>query len=103
MKLRFALLWFVLAASLHAQPVPRCFGGLQFLNATSGQEITFTVAPVTGATHYRVQIASRWSVMHGNRFLIMGTIADQMFSPGHPIRERSSARTQDPSTKCTSP
>lgn len=87
MKLRFALLLFVLATSLHAQPVPRCFEGFQSLNASSGQEITIPAAPVTGATRYRVQIASRWSVLDGDRFLIKGTIVEQTFSPGKAIRE----------------
>jgi hypothetical protein len=87
MKLRFALPGLVLAASLHAQPVPRCFEGFQLLTATSGREITIPAVAVPGATRYRVQIASRWSVIDTNRFLIQGTIADQTFSPGQPIRE----------------
>ncbi len=87
MKLRFALPLFVLATSLHAQPVPRCSEGFQSLHASSGQEITIPVVPVAGATRYRVQIASRWSVIDANRFLIQGTIVDQTFSPGQPIRE----------------
>ena len=88
MKLRFVLLLSVLATSLQAQPVPRCFEGFQLLKASSGQEITIPAAPVTGATRYRVQIASRWSIIDVNRFLIEGTIVDQTFSPGQPIRER---------------
>jgi len=87
MKLRSALLLLFVAASLHAQPVPRCSEGFQLLNASSGQQITIPAAPVTGATRYRVQIASRWSVLGGNRFLIKGTIVDQTFSPEQPIRE----------------
>lgn len=87
MQLRFALLGFVLATSLHAQPVPRCSEGFRLLRASSGQEITIPAAPVTGATRYRVQIARRWSVIDVNRFLIEGTIVDQTFSPGTPIRE----------------
>jgi hypothetical protein len=87
MKLRSALLLVFVAASLHAQPVPRCSAGLQLLTAVSGQEITIPAAPVTGATRYRVQIASRWSVIDLNHFLIKGTIDDQTFSPGQPIRE----------------
>src|SRR5687768_11770611 len=87
MKLRFALLLFVLATSLHAQPVPRCSEGFRLLNTISGQEITIPAAPVTGATRYRAQIARRWSVIDANRFLIEGTIVDRTYSPGQPIRE----------------
>ena len=87
MKLRFVLLLFVLAPSLHAQPVPRCSEGFRLLNVSSGQEVTLPVVPVTGATLYRVQIASRWSVIHPNRFLIKGAIVDRSVSPGQPIRE----------------
>lgn len=86
MKLRVALL-FVLATSLHAQTVPRCFEGFQLLNVVSGQEITIPAAPVAGATYYRVQIATRWSVMSPNRFLIQGSIVEHPFLPGSPIRE----------------
>lgn len=88
MKLRFALVLLVLAASLHAQPVPRCSAAeLKSLNTSSGQEITLPVVPVTGATRYRVQIASRWSIIYPNNLLMRGTIVDQTFSAGAPIRE----------------
>ncbi len=88
MKLRFALVLLVLTASLHAQPVPRCPAAeLKLLNTNSGQEITLPVVPVTGATRYRVQIANRWSIIYPNNLLMQGTIVNQTFSAGQPIRE----------------
>jgi hypothetical protein len=57
------------------------------LNASSGQEITIPAVQITGATRYRVQIASRWRGIDANRILIEGTIVDQTFPPGLPIRE----------------
>jgi hypothetical protein len=80
MKLRYALLVVVFGTSLDAQPVPRCSEGFRLLQA-------IPAAPVAGATLYRVQIARRWSVIGPNNFLITGTIVDQLFSPGQPIRE----------------
>jgi len=88
MKSPFALVPLVLAASLHAQPVPRCsVAEFKSLSTSSGQEIALPVVPVTGATRYRVQFASRWSIIGPNDFLMRGTIVEQMFSPEHPIRE----------------
>lgn len=88
MKLRFALLLLVLAASLHAQPVPRCPGAeVKVLNTGSGQEIALPVVPVTGATRYRIQFANRWSVMYPSNFLMQGTVVEHAFSAGTPIRE----------------
>src|SRR5947207_4779600 len=87
MKPVFAIASLVLAASLFAQPVPRCSGNYVILAVTSGQELTLPVTPVDGATRYRVQIATQWSFSSPSRFLMQGTIADQTFSPGTPIRE----------------
>jgi len=87
MRVGIALGLLVIAASVHGQSFPRCGQGLTLLNATSGEEITLPVAAVDGAVRYRVHIASRWSVVDVNRFLVHGTIVDQTYFPGSPIRE----------------
>jgi hypothetical protein len=87
MRALFVSLALLIAATMAGQSIPRCSGGFKLLNAMSGQELTLPVVPVTGAVRYRVQIASRWSIIDQNRFLIQGTIVDQTFSPQTPIRE----------------
>lgn len=87
MRVGIALVLLVIAASVHGQSFPRCGQGLTLLNATSGEEITLPVAAVNGAVRYRVHIASRWSVVDVNRFLVHGTVVDQTYFPGTPIRE----------------
>ena len=88
MKATFAILALVVAASLQAQPVPRCSdSSYRTLHVTSGSDVTLPVAAIAGAERYRVQLAKEWSFSGPSRFLMQGTIVEQTFNPGTEIHE----------------